>query len=306
MRLATSRFLGSQNLAATGWALHATRPGLSSRNNAFGVFIDYPNDLWAGRLGLREVQSDFDPAVGFVTRTGFRRYAPSITYAPRPRDHRYIRRFEFGGDLELLTDLENQLLERSTTLRLFYVEFHSQDNFSIESLPTHERLDSPFLISRGITLPIGAEYDFTRFAVRGRTANRRMLALEGRFETGGFYSGTRDQTIVQLTLRARPGYILYLNGEWNRIDLAEGTFSTRLYRVIAETQFSPWIAWVNNIQFDTQSSVLGWQSRFRWILKPGNDLYVVYTHNWLDDPLLNRFATLDRRAASKVLYTYRF
>ena len=62
----------------------------------------------------------------------------------------------------------------------------------------------------------------------------------------------------------------------------------------------------NNIQYDSVSAVLGWQSRFRWILTPGNDLYVVYNHNWLDDPLQNRFATLDRRASSKVLYTYRF
>ena len=30
---------------------------------------------------------------------------------------------------------------------------------------------------------------------------------------------------------------------------------------------------------------MGWQSRFRWIMRPGNDLYVVYTHNWLDDPV---------------------
>jgi hypothetical protein len=25
----------------------------------------------------------------------------------------------------------------------------------------------------------------------------------------------------------------------------------------------------------TQSAVLGWQSRFRWIVKPGSDLYFV-------------------------------
>ena len=173
-------------------------------------------------------------------------------------------------------------------------------------IPTHVRLDAPFPISPIITLPVGAVYDYTRFAVRGRTANRRTLAVEGRYETGGFYSGTRSQTVMALTVRARPGYIVYLNGEWNQIDLAEGRFATRLYRVIGETQFSSWIAWVNNFQFDTQSSVLGWQSRFRWIMKPGNDLYIVYTHNWLDDPLLSRFSTLDRRIASKVMYTHRF
>jgi len=54
------------------------------------------------------------------------------------------------------------------------------------------------------------------------------------------------------------------------------------------------------------SRVMGWQSRFRWIVRPGNDLYVVYTHNWLEDPSLDRFVSLDRRAASKVLYTQRF
>ena len=48
------------------------------------------------------------------------------------------------------------------------------------------------------------------------------------------------------------------------------------------------------------------QSRFRWILRPGSDFYIVYTHNWLDDPLQNRLHTLDRRAASKVMYTHRF
>ena len=133
-----------------------------------------------------------------------------------------------------------------------------------------------------------------------------MLAFNGRFEFGDFYSGTRTQRNVNLTLRARPGLILYLTGEWNSVALREGRFSTKLYRVIGETQMSPFIALVNDVQYDTQSSVLGWQSRFRWILTPGTDLYVVYTHNWLDDVVLDRLATLDRRAASKILYTYRF
>jgi hypothetical protein len=68
------------------------------------------------------------------------------------------------------------------------------------------------------------------------------------------------------------------------------------------------MALVNNVQYDTQSAVIGWQSRFRWIVRPGNDIYVVYTHNWRDEPLDNtrRFQTLDQRAASKVIYTLRF
>ena len=133
-----------------------------------------------------------------------------------------------------------------------------------------------------------------------------MLAFEGQHSRGGFFSGTRNETVVNLTVRMRPGYIVYLTGEWNAIELAEGSFRTQLYRVVGETQFTPFIALVNNFQFDSQSSVLGWQSRFRWIMKPGNDLYVVYTHNWEEQTPFDRFASLDRQFASKVLYTHRF
>ena len=92
-----------------------------------------------------------------------------------------------------------------------------------------------------------------------------------------------------------------MNGEWNDVRLAEGRFSSNLYRLIGKTQFTPFVAVVITIQFDTVSRVMGWQSRFRSIVRPGNDLYVVYTHNWQEDQTLDRFASLDRRAASKVL-----
>ena len=107
--------------------------------------------------------------------------------------------------------------------------------------------------------------------------------------------------MLGLTVRAGAGYIISLNGEWNQIDLEEGSSASNVQRGVADTQFSPFMAIVNIIQFDTMSRVLGWQSRYRWILMPGNDLYVVHTHNWVEDPLVGRFATLDRRAASKVL-----
>jgi hypothetical protein len=305
-RLATNRFLRSQNLEATGWMLHANRPGIRNGNNAFGALIAYPNDRWDVRADLREVQRNFDPAIGFVTRRNYRRYQPSVTFGPRPRNHRYVRRFLLGPSLDVQTNLDNTLLVRTLGVTLLETQLHSQDSFAFGATSTHERLDEPFLISQGISLPIGAEYDYARYWVRGQTANRRVVALNGRFETGRFYSGTRIQRVVGLTLRARPGYIVYMNGEWNDVRLAEGRFSSNLYRLVGETQFTPFVALVNTVQFDTISRVMGWQSRFRWILKPGNDLYVVYTHNWLEDPTLDRFATLDRRAASKVLYTQRF
>jgi hypothetical protein len=65
---------------------------------------------------------------------------------------------------------------------------------------------------------------------------------------------------------------------------------------------------VNNLQYDTVSRLMGWQVRFRWIRRPGNDLYVVYAHNWNEVLRAGerRFATLDNRLATKLVYTWRF
>jgi hypothetical protein len=204
------------------------------------------------------------------------------------------------------TDLHSNLLSRTIDFSLFQVNLHSQDNLSFSTSRNYERLDEPFELTDDITLPLGSAYDFSRYRLWLQTANRRVLAVRMVYDAGNFYSGSHAQRGLNLTVRARPGLIVGINSEWNAIKLPEGDFSTRLYRLNLETQFTPSIALVNNVQFDSQSAVLGWQSRFRWILTPGNDLYVVYTHNWLDESSLNRLSTLDRRLASKVLYTYRF
>jgi hypothetical protein len=305
-RLATNRFRGSQNLNLSGWFLHARRATATTRRSAYGLNLDYPNDRWYGGFNAREVQGNFDPQVGFVTRRNYRRYNQFVGFGPRPRNSRVVRRVQMSGGLELFTDLHSNLIERNVNLTLANIQFQSQDQFALEASRNYERLDAPFAISQAITLPLGAQYSFSRFAVTGQTANRRTLALNGRFETGGFYSGSRRQTVAGLTVRARPGYIFSFNGEWNDVDLAEGRFSSNVFRVITDSQFSPFMAVVNNIQYDTVSRVMGWQSRYRWIMKPGNDLYLVYTHNWRDDAVADRFVSLDRKFASKVLYTHRF
>jgi hypothetical protein len=88
-----------------------------------------------------------------------------------------------------------------------------------------------------------------------------VLAVGGRYETGGFYSGTRAQTVLSLTLRMRPGYIVRQHG-MERGHSGRGGFTSNMYRVVGETQFTPWLAVVDNIQYQYRqprggTSVLG-------------------------------------------------
>ena len=306
VRLATRNVLHrSRNISLQGWALTTMNPGATSHNSAVGYNLEYPNDLWSASVSYRYVERNFNPAVGFNQRTNYSRYHPRFGFGSRPRN-KYVRRLDFAVDSELLSDLRHGLLERYFRLSLLTVQLHSQDTFGVEVTPITEQLDAPFAIARGITLPRGGRYNNSRVAVGGQSANHRTVSVGLRAETGGFYSGDRRRIVTGLGLRLAPGYLLSFNGEWNKVDLPEGHFTSNVVRVVAETQVSPCMGLVNNIQYDNVSRIAGLQSRFRWIIQPGNDLYVVYTHNWLDDPLQHRFATLDRQIASKILYTYRF
>jgi hypothetical protein len=125
---------------------------------------------------------------------------------------------------------------------------------------------------------------------------------------GRFFSGRRRDFSLQLNVRPRRGIALSAEVERSLLDLAEGSFTADVYRADASTQFSPWLSLANRLQYDTVSRELGWQIRFRWIRRPGNDVYFVYTHNWHEalDGGTRRLTTLDKRLASKLVYTLRF
>ena len=309
-RLATSAFQGNQNLALSGWYLDATQPAPIKGTQAYGATLSYPNDRWNANLDVRTVDKNFNPAVGFVTRNAYRRYVPFVNYGPRPRNNRIVRQYNFGVTGDIQTTLDNGRIARNFSIKLFEAEMAANDRAAALVIPHSERLDSPFNINiapgRRVTLPSGSSYDFLRYQVNWRTSNRRPVAFDGRYEVGDFYSGTRQEFVSNVTFRILPGVFVYTAAELNSIVLPEGSFRTRLYRVVPELQFTPFLTWVNNVQYDTVSGVAGWQSRFRWIVRPGNDIYIVYTNNWLDDPLLGQFATQDRRLSTKALYTYRF
>ncbi len=305
-RLATSRFRERQNLEFDSFFLWTTDGIGTGQNLAYGTRIGFPNEPWWGSVSYEIVEANHDPAVGFVSRTGFKNLNPRIGYSPRPRNHRWIRLFDFSLDANLVTDRQNRWLTRDLNWQVIRVMTHTQDGIGFAVQPQYERLEEDFEISPGIVLPVGEDYRFTRNRIGVFTAPRRLISTRGSYEWGGFFSGTLREVNLNLSVRPRPGVRVQIENEWNNVDLAEGPFTTRTYRLIADTQFNPWMFVVSNVQFDSVSKVLGWQARFRWTLEPGNDLFFVYTHNWRDEPTFARFATLDRRAAVKFVYTHRF
>ncbi|MGE5446722.1 MAG: hypothetical protein ACM3PR_00065, partial [Bacteroidales bacterium] len=57
-------------------------------------------------------------------------------------------------------------------------------------------------------------------------------------------------------------------------------FTTKIYQVNANILFSPTVTLYNYFQYDNNSGNTGWQSRFQWIVKPGNEIILAWTSGW--------------------------
>jgi len=304
--LATSQFLGKQVLEVSGFYLNTTKLPESRGGAAFGARVNMPNDPINWHVAVREVQDGYDPAVGFVDRRSYRQIEPDIRYTvhtERGRFERYIRRFSFEGNFNHLFNLDGQLETRRVDLQFLRVDLHSSDLVEFHLLPLYERLPRDFQISPGVILPAGGEYSFLRRHYQTQTTTSRPVSLNAVYEDGAFYSGQRRQVTGTLSVRPHRGWLINVGGDFNEISLREGRFTTRVWLNDINTQFNPFVSLVNRLQFDTVTRQLGWQARFRWITRPGNDIFFVYTHNWTDRTTLQ---TLDRKGSIKIVRTIRF
>jgi hypothetical protein len=139
------------------------------------------------------------------------------------------------------------------------------------------------------------------------TAQKRPLSAFLRISYGDFWSGTAEQTSASLSYRLPPYFTFSLRADQTFAHLPEGDFNARVHTATVNLSLSPRLTFSNLLQYDNRSRNLGWQSRMRWILKPGNDLFLSFNQGWInDDPGNLRFTALDTRVSTKFQYTFRF
>ena len=77
---------------------------------------------------------------------------------------------------------------------------------------------------------------------------------------------------------------LFVSGAITRniINLPNGSFTANIYQLNTNILFSPNMTLYNYFQYDNGSKSAVWQSRFQWILKPGNEIILAWTSNYLN------------------------
>jgi hypothetical protein len=301
-RLATSTFRGSKNLALEMFFMATDDRGV--RDEASGVRLDYPNDRWDVALNWRQIGERFQPALGFVPRVGIRTTDVSFAFQPRPEAWG-IRQLFFQINPVAVTNLRNRLESASLATAPFNLQTESGDHVEWDYTPTFERLDGPFAIASGVVIPPG-DYRWTRFRGAVTTATKRRWVVNDAWSWGGFYGGTLRQLDLAFTLKAGTHAALSAQAQRNDVALPQGRFSTQILTLRADYNLTPNISCANLSQYDSESRVAGFQSRFRWILQPGNDLFLVLNRGWQRNLTDDRFEPLFDHGSVKLQYTFRF
>jgi hypothetical protein len=311
VRLATSRFLGgSRNVVLNAFGLRTANEGVSGRDWSYGFSAEYPNDLVNLQLIWRDVQENFRPALGFVSRRNLRLLRVGGDYNPRPKDFLGLQQMFYGAYYTRFTRLDNGQVE---SWQLYFVgpfdwHFNSGDNVHAILSPevNYERLFEPFSIFPGVVLPPG-EYRFTRWRINGMSAGKRRLQVNVSWNLGEYWSGRADEVTTTLQYKIPPRFTISFTTNQTFARLPQGNFVSRILSWQANYAASPFLTFSNLIQYDNQSRNLGWQSRVRWILQPGNDFFFAFSQGWLQDPAGGyQFSAQDSKISTKFQYTFRF
>jgi hypothetical protein len=310
LRLATSDFLGrDRNMVFNAFGVKTNNEGISENNSSYGFGAQYPNDKFVAEMQWREIQENFDPAIGFVQRSNVRMLRLAGSFNPRPSRSTGIQQMFHDVFFTRFVRLDNGLVE-SWNVYATLVDWHFNSGDSLHSLfdvnPTYERLFEPFEIASGVVLPVG-EYRFTPWRIFFMSAQKRRLEARIGMTVGNFWSGTAQMIQTGLTYKLPPYFLVSFNTNQTFASLPQGNFIARIYSAQINYAASSFLSFSNLIQFDNRSENLGLQSRVRWTLQPGNDVFFVFGQGWVQDFERGyNFRRHDSKFATKLQYTFRF
>ena len=308
-RYLNTRLPGGRVMEADVWFQQSDTEGLAGEDSALGFGVSMPNNTgFRGGLAVKEVEENFKPALGFVNRSNVRDVTVDIGYT-----HFVTGEFlqsVFGGiDVQRISFLGGGLQSQTLIGRLLELDTRTRDSLDIRYRATKEVVTEPFSIyeddTREVIIPAG-EYSFDDYAVQISTGTYRKLSGNLSYQDGDFLGGQRRNVSGSFSWKHSRHFILGVSYDWNDIELPQGRFITRLIGLTIEAVFSSTLSWVNFIQYDNVSEVLGINSRLHWIPRAGQEAFIVLNHNLQDVDKDNSFHSTFSDLSIKFNYTFRF
>jgi hypothetical protein len=304
-RYTNSRLSNGRRLDADFWYQQSDTEGVSGDNAAFGMQISAPNRLgWRGSMAAKEIQQNFDPAIGFVSRSGVRQYFGDVGYTYQVQGN-LLRTVFAGVDGQQSTEIGGDLQSQRVIFRLLELRTNSTDEAKLWYQQRKENLREPFEISEGVIIPVG-DYSFDSWRVEVMSSPDRVLNATLSIEDGDFFDGNKLTFTSDVRWRPSKHFHMGVTYRVDDVELPQGDFSTRLASADTIIAFSNTISWVNLLQYDNISDTVGINSRLHWVPEAGRNIYFVIDHNFVERLSDSNFHSETTDVTFKIDYTFRF
>lgn len=280
LKLSTSTFQGNKNATFVLFGLKSNTAEIKEKDASWGGQFVYPNDLVNARLGYHQIGKNFVPGMGFVPRTNINESYGSVEIGPRPNKWG-IMQVQFGGEFDYITNFETGKLEtREFQIKPLGIRFLSGEQISYSLVSQYENLSKDFNIFGDFVIPAG-NYEWWQHQIKLETKGARNLYGATSYRFGDFYNGARKDINININWKIAVPFFVGGTFSQNKVELPEGNFTANIFQLNANILFSPNITLYNYFQYDNASNRAGWQSRFQWIIKPGNEIILAWTSNFL-------------------------
>ncbi len=258
----------------SGWVAKSETPDRQGPDHAFSLLASYGSPKWRWRTDVTEVAEDFNPEIGFLSRSDYRRASGFVQRTYRPADLGKIKEIRprvfssnfwdregfhesgwqsFGGDIEWIS------------------------GFRVGARVDHtlEGLKEPFEIYDGIVVAPGT-YSGPKAEISMNTSRSRSASGGLNFEYGDFFDGTKASSDVGLRVRLGDFLTSELGWSYNDVSLRDGDFQTNLGRLRVTYTFTTSLLLQALIQYNDTTEDVSTNLRFSWLKRSNTGLFVVY------------------------------
>jgi hypothetical protein len=304
----TSHFLKKRNLVIGAlFAASFDRNISSSGNTTWRIFADYPNDLIDHFIAVGGVGRNFNPTMGFLSRSNNEHLTWHLRYDPR-----WFTRY--GIKTMLLQPWALEVFRTATTKEV--------ESFTNESIPfgfltkkgewmqvglsqEYERIDQPFPLSGSVNVSPGKYWMYQQGLTAG-TYTGRKIWVSVNYKWGGFYSGDIRSGTGSLGINVNKHLNFKTDYTNNYIRLKEGNLSTNELAEYVNYAFNPKLDLAFFVQWNSLEDFLLGNVRLHWIPRSGSDLYVVYNRGYDDLKTLKFANPSNNSGAAKLVWRFVF
>jgi hypothetical protein len=284
----------------SGFLARTDTPGIGDGDYAYNLRSQTNRPQWDFNLGYQEVGDGFNPAIGFLSRSGYRKPDVFLMTRFRPQNDFNIQELRPHSSYRGFWGLDG-----FHETGFWHIDSHWQFRDSTEIHTgmnvTHEGVRTPFEIYPGIVVPPGM-YDHAEAQIVAMSNQGAPFSVSLRVTAGGFFGG--DRLAVNPTLRFRAGDALTTEVAYQRNDikLEWGEFVTNLVRTRVSYSFSPRIFTQALVQYNDRADLWSMNFRFGWLQAANTGLFIVYTDTRGLYDLFERPERTDRSLIVKYSY----